>query len=174
LATVNPNFNPSSINALFTPVSGAAASQQAALVASTNFGSVSSGIDQAQQMLSALVQLQASWVGIGGGQPIGDGSLPSLGAALSSQYAAMTFGSPGNASDLGSLQSNLRGMYAPVLPGMTDDLTKIAPPLGSAYAQLMGNPGTGIPGMPLTKPLVLGEVTTTASMLAQMPKAPKK
>lgn len=174
MATINPNINPSTINAFLTTSAGASGAQQAALVASSNFGSVSAGIDQSQQMLAALVQLQASWVGIGGGQPIGDGTLPSLGASLSGGYAAMTFGSPGNAADLGSLQTNLRGMYAPALPGMTDDLTKISPPLSSAYAQLMNNSSMAIPGMPMTKPVAFGEISTAASMMAEINKLTKK
>ena len=173
MASINPNIN-LSISAQLTPATGAAAAAEQAAVSGTNFGSVSMSIEQSQQMLAALVQLQSSWLGIGGGQPIGDGTLPSLGAALSGEYAGMTLGSPGNAADLGSLQTNLRGMYASVLPGMTDDLTKIAPPLSSAYAQLMGTPGLNVPGMPMVKPLTLGEVSTPESVMAAMPKQPQQ
>lgn len=176
MATINPNINSASLNVQLTPTpAGAAAAQQAALVATTNFGAVSAGIDQSQTMLAALVQLQASWLGIGGGQPIGDGSTASLGAALSGQYALLTRGAPGNAQDLNSLQANLRGQYAGLLPGMTDDLTRIAPPLSSAYAQMMASGGLGvpaIPGMPMARPIQFGEVSTPESVMRSMPKTP--
>jgi len=177
MATIQPNFNPASIQAQLASATGGTASQQAALVASTNFSSVASSIEFSQQMLATLTLLQSSWMGIGGGGLIGDGSTASLGAPLSGQYSALTFGSPGSAGDLNSLQTNLRGAYAGMLPGMTDDLTKISPPLSSAYAQLMASgamPGLSVPGMPLAKPIQLGEVSTPQSILASMPKTPPK
>lgn len=177
MATINPNINSASLSVQLTPTpAGAAAAEQAALLATTNFSSVAAGIDQSQAMLSALVQLQASWLGIGGGQPIGDGSTASLGAPLSSQYALLTLGAQGNAANLNSLQTNLRGQYAGMLPPMSDDLTRAAPPLASAYAAMMASPGglgvPGLPGMPMTRPLGLGEFSTAESVLAAVPKTP--
>ena len=101
-----------------------------------------------QQMLQSLVALQASWVGIGSGMGIGDGSTNSLGASLSGQYRAMTFGSPGNASDLMSLQSDLRGSYGGLAGGVANDFGAMSAPLAGSYAGLMQ-----IQGMPPTPPL---------------------
>jgi hypothetical protein len=145
MATIQPNFNPTSLTAQLAPTSGAAAAQQAAQIGSTNFGAITAGLDQSQQMLQALVQLQASWTAIGSGLLIGDGSLNSLGVGLSGQYAGMTFGSPGNASDLNSLQAPLRRGYG----SNVDDVTVFSGPLRGAYAGMMQ-----IPGMPPPTPLM--------------------
>ena len=146
MATIQPNFNPASLTAQLAPASGAAAAQQAAQISGTNFGAISATLDQSQMMLAVLTQLQSSWQGIGSGQLIGDGSLNSLGFALSGEYAGMTFGSPGNASDLMSLQTNLRQSYG----AMTDDMNVLGGPLRGAYQGMMT-----IPGMPPPSPMTI-------------------
>lgn len=147
---IQPNLNSGmSASFAFTAQSGSSpgvsANTQQADISRTNFASVSSTLGFSQQMLAALVQLQASWRAIGTGLPIGDGSLNSLGIALSGQYAGMTFGSPGNASDLNSLQSPLRGLYGV----SSDNLNFLGGPLRGAYQGMMQ-----IPGMPPTPPVM--------------------
>jgi len=147
---IQPNLIPGAgasiaFTAQFGASAGVGSSAHQAAISGTNFSSVSSTLDFSQQMLAALVQLQASWRAIGSGLPIGDGSLNSLGVGLSGQYAGMTFGSPGNASNLNSLQTPLRGMYGVV----SDDLNLMGGPLRGAYQGMMQ-----IPGMPATPPLM--------------------
>ena len=146
MATIQPNFNPATFPGQLAPSSGAASAQFAAVVSSTNFGSISATMDQSQQMLQSLIQLQASWTAIGSGFMIGDGSTNSLGVALSGQYAGMTFGSPGNASDLNSLQAPLRRGYGV----MSDDMNLLGGPLRGAYAGMMQ-----IRGMPPPPPMMI-------------------
>ncbi|MBX3172692.1 MAG: hypothetical protein KF760_35165 [Candidatus Eremiobacteraeota bacterium] len=148
MATIQPNLPNVSITAQLTGSTGAAAAQQQAQIAGTNFGSIQSTLDQSQQALQALVAMSAGWIGIGSGLGIGDGSLNSLGAALSTQYMAMTMGSPGFASDLTSLESPLRYMYGGLAGGAADNFQAMAAPLAGSYAGLMQ-----IQGMPPTPPL---------------------
>lgn len=148
MATIQPNIPQISITAQLTGSTGAAAAQQQAQVAGTNFGSIQNTLDQSQQALQALVAMSAGWVGIGSGMGIGDGSTASLGAALSTQYMGMTMGSPGFASDLTSLESPLRFMYGGMAGGTADNFQAMAAPLAGSYAGLMQ-----IQGMPPTPPL---------------------
>jgi len=147
MATIQPNLS-LSLSAQLSGPTGPVAQQQQQQIAGTNFGSIESSLAMSQQMLSSLVQLQASWVGIGSGLGIGDGTTGSLGAALSGQYRAMTFGAPGNAADLMSLQSDLRGSYGGLAGGVANDFSAMAAPLAGSYAGLMQ-----IQGMPATPPL---------------------
>lgn len=140
MAIIQPNNLPPtsvSVSAQLGGASGAAAAQQQAQIAGTNFGTVASTIDQSQQMLAALVQMQAGWVGIGSGLGIGDGSVASLGVPLNGQYAGATFGSPGQAGNLDSLESPLRYMYAGMAGGVGDDFNSMAAPLSGAYQGMM-------------------------------------
>lgn len=150
MATIQPNLPKAqiSITAQLNGATGAAAAQQQAQVAGTNFGSIESTLDRSQQALAALVQMSAGWIGIGSGLGIGDGSLNSLGASLSTQYMGMTMGSPGFANDLSSLESPLRGMYGGIAGGSADNFQQMAAPLAGAYQGLMQ-----IQGMPPTPPL---------------------
>lgn len=148
MATIQPNLPQVSITAQLSGSSGAAAAQQQAQVAGTNFGSIQSTLDQSQQALQALVQMSAGWIGIGSGMGIGDGSTNSLGVALSTQYMAMTMGSPGFASNLSSLESPLRHQYGAMVGGVADNFQAMAAPLAGSYAGLMQ-----IQGMPPTPPL---------------------
>lgn len=148
MATINPNIPQLSITAQLTGSTGAAAAQQQARVAGTNFGNIQNTLDQSQQALQALVAMSAGWIGIGSGMGIGDGSTASLGAALSTQYMAMTMGSPGFASDLTSLESPLRHMYGGLAGGAADNFQAMAAPLAGQYAGMMQ-----IQGMPPTPPL---------------------
>lgn len=147
MATIQPNLSVS-LSAQLSGPTGPVAQQQQQQVAGTNFGSVQSSLAMSQQMLSSLLQLQASWVGIGSGLGIGDGTTNSLGAALSGQYRAMTFGSPGSASDLMSLQSDLRGSYGAMAGGVANDFGAMSAPLAGSYAGMLQ-----IKGMPATPPL---------------------
>ena len=148
MATIQPNLPQISISAQLTGNTGAAAAQQQAQIAGTNFGSLENTLDQSQQALAALVQMSAGWVGIGSGLGIGDGSLGSLGVALSTQYMGLTMGSPGFASDLTSLESPLRYQYGSLAGGAADNFQAMAAPLAGAYQGLMQ-----IQGMPPTPPL---------------------
>ncbi|MBT9586032.1 hypothetical protein IV102_22010 [bacterium] len=146
MATIQPNFNPTSFPGQLAPSGGTTSAQLAAAISSANFGSIAAGMDQSQQMLQSLIQLQASWRAIGSGFMIGDGSTNSLGVALSGQYAGMTFGSPGNASDLNSLQAPLRRGYGV----MSDEMNLLGGPLRGAYTGMMQ-----IRGMPPPPPMMI-------------------
>ena len=137
MATIQPNLPQISISAQLSGTTGAAAAQQQAQIAGTNFGSLESTLDQSQQALAALVQMSAGWIGIGSGLGIGNGSLDSLGIPLNGQYAGMTFGSPGQASNLDSLESPLRYMYAGIAGGVGDNFQAMAAPLAGSYAGMM-------------------------------------
>lgn len=148
MATIQPNIPNISITAQLNGSTGAAAAQQQAQVAGTNFGSIQSTLDQSQQALQALVAMSAGWTGIGSGFGIGNGTLDSLGVGLSTQYMGMTMGSPGFANDLTSLESPLRYMYGGMVGGAADDFNAMAAPLAGSYAGMMQ-----IQGMPATPPL---------------------
>lgn len=164
MAIINNNQAPSTASsplpALPTPPATLASSLSLDSVAT-----VTAQLEHSKQMLNVLGQLQSSW--------LGPNHLASLGAPLSSSFVGLTGNTVGQASNLESLQTNLRGMYAGALPGMTDDLTRISPPLSSAYAQMMatpgGLPGTNVPGMPVARPLALGETSSVEGMLASLP-----
>ncbi|MFN8606829.1 MAG: hypothetical protein U0931_04815 [Vulcanimicrobiota bacterium] len=136
---IQPNLPPigPSISAQLNGPTGAAAFQQQAQIAGTNFGALESTLDQSQQALAALVQMQAGWLGIGSGLGIGDGTVASLGVPLNGQYAGMTFGSPGQAGNLDSLESPLRYMYAGMAGGVGDNFSAMAAPLAGAYQGMM-------------------------------------
>ncbi len=139
MATIQPNLPQTSVSltAQLNGSTGAAAAQQQAQIAATNFGRLESTLDQSQQALAALVQMQTGWVGIGSGLRIGNGSLDSLGVPLNGQYAGITFGSPGQASNLDSLESPLRYMYTGLAGGAADNFQAMAAPLAGSYAGMM-------------------------------------
>ncbi len=148
MATIQPNLPNISITAQLSGSTGASPAQQQAQIAGTNFGNIQSTLNQSQQALQALVAMSAGWTGIGSGLGIGNGTTESLGAALSTQYMAMTMGSPGFASDLTSLESPLRYMYGGMVGGAADNFQAMAAPLAGSYAGMMQ-----IQGMPPTPPL---------------------
>lgn len=148
MATIQPNLPQISITAQVNGATGAGAAQQQAQIAGTNFSGLQNTLNQSQQALAALVQMSAGWVGIGSGLGIGNGTLDSLGVALSTQYMAMTMGSPGFANNLSSLESPLRHQYGALAGGSADNFQAMAAPLAGAYQGMMR-----IQGMPPTPPL---------------------